>query len=157
MTRHLVVVGESNPYGADPKFALYHLPRAASGNRLRVIMGLSDADYLALARVNLCVGGWDQVAAEAAARRIVSAGADVVVGLGRRVATAFGYRRGLLTAGEVPPGSVAPAFRFVSLPHPSGLSRAWNLPGARDQAVRLLREHAPWVEWGQWGKVLVGP
>ena len=55
----VLLVGEVNPYGADPRMALYHLPRGASGDRLREILGLDDATYIRrLSRVNLCTGRW---------------------------------------------------------------------------------------------------
>lgn len=31
----LIIVGELNPYGSGPSWALHHLPRGASGDRLR--------------------------------------------------------------------------------------------------------------------------
>jgi hypothetical protein len=42
----VVLVGESNPYGADPRYALYPLPPQASGGRLARILGLSARQYL---------------------------------------------------------------------------------------------------------------
>jgi uracil-DNA glycosylase len=59
----------------------------------------------------------------------------VVVLLGARVAQAFALK--------FTPFSVVAACnpaQFVILPHPSGLSRAWNEPGAFDRARGVLRE-----------------
>lgn len=70
MTPPLIIVGEVNPFGADPFFALYHLPRESSGNRLRVIWGLSDHVYAGLTKVNLCTGRWSMPAARAAAYKL---------------------------------------------------------------------------------------
>lgn len=144
----VLLVGENNPYGADPEMALYHLPVNASGDRLRRILGLHPIDYLALRRANLCVGGWSMKAARARAEELhmVEPWPDVVVALGRKVATAFGYDGPLLARTEVDVGSV---FDLVALPHPSGLNRAWNVLGAVERARALLREVAPGVPWGE--------
>jgi hypothetical protein len=83
----LVLVGESNPYG-DEGFALYYLPRNASGNRLREILGLSDDAYEAIARVNLCPGRWSTPKGREAAARLCEL-YTVVVGLGATVRAAF--------------------------------------------------------------------
>lgn len=138
----LVLVGELNPYGSDPGFALFHLPRRASGDRLREHLGLRDVTYEALAKVNLCDRAWSNQAAfeEAINLRFKY---RVMVCLGVKVRRAFG---------APPPFTSAEDFfgcRLVSLPHPSGLCRVWNEPGARDRARALLREVAPDVPWGE--------
>jgi hypothetical protein len=144
----VLVIGEVNPYGVDPKFALYPRPRHASGNRLREIMGLTDAVYMRhLARVNLCTGKWTAREAGAAAVAVREAALacpaeNVVVLLGSKVRAACGG---------------PPAFEFwctgsrvttVGLPHPSGLCRAWNAPGAVARARDVLTQAAPWMPWG---------
>jgi len=139
----VLVVGELNPFGADPRLALYHLPRTSSGNHLRLIMGLSDADYLRLARVNLCEGRWDAERARREAARLQSRAApgSALVLLGARVASAF----------RVPTPfrvSRADGVHVLSLPHPSGRCRTWNDPSAVGRARDLLRVVAPWVAWG---------
>ena len=56
--RRILLVGESNPYGADPEFALFPLPERASGARLQEILRLSTGEYLRRHdRVNLCAEG----------------------------------------------------------------------------------------------------
>lgn len=138
----VVVVGEVNPHGADPYFALYHLPRSSSGNRFRVIAGLSDADYLrCLARRNLCVGRWDNGVARRAAQELLAGVFESFVLLGRRVADAFRVSYGFQVRGL---GNKL----LLSLPHPSGRCRAWNEPGAVGRARELLRAHVPGVPWG---------
>ena len=138
----LVFVGESNPYG-DEGFALYYLPRHASGNRLREHLGLTDDDYEAIARVNLCPGKWSMpVARERAAK--LRAEYDVVVCLGAKVRAAFN---------GPPPFTIAAMTEFrdklvVSLPHPSGLNRAWDDPLARTRARALMWGVAPSIRWG---------
>lgn len=123
--------------------ALYHLPRTSSGNRLREIMGLSDSDYLSfLDRRNLCVGRWsEQAAREAAWELQVTLSARVFVLLGSKVRRAFDGPPPFHTMDG--PGHV-----LLGMPHPSGLCRAWNEPGAVARARRLLQQHAPWVPWG---------
>lgn len=128
----LVFVGELNPYGADPFFALYHLPRNASGNRLREILGLTDVEYYKLAKVNLCTGRWSMPAARRAAAELLIK-YSVIVCLGGKVRLAF----------NAPPPFCSEAGRFVkliSLPHPSGMNRMWDEPGARERARALLAE-----------------
>lgn len=55
-----LLVGEQNPYGADPKFALYPYPENSAGGRLCFkVFGLTRHEYLArFDRVNLCSGKW---------------------------------------------------------------------------------------------------
>lgn len=118
----LIIVGELNPYGHDPLFALYHLPRNASGNRLRRILGLTDAHYEVLDKVNLCTGVWTTAEARSAADAIVRADDErVIVMLGAKVRKAF-------TSGwtGVPEQFFQVRGRFVSLPHPSGLNHLWH-------------------------------
>ena len=146
----VLVVGESNPHGSDPRLALYHRPRRASGNRLRLIMGLSDAAYLRyLDRANLCVGRWSEQEARATMLELLglvtrSHEDTSLVLLGHRVLGAslapadFGY----FQTKKVRRVTVA------SLPHPSGLCRAWNEPGSVERARAALRAAAPWVPWG---------
>ncbi len=143
----VLVVGELNPYGADPRMALFHLPRRASGDRLRQILGLSDVDYSRLlAKLNLCAGRWSTPAARRRARLVLETGAAprVLVLLGQRVRDAFGapdfYRVGVVGEKLV-----------ATLPHPSGLCRLWNDPGAVGRARSACEAVAPWVPWGRHG------
>lgn len=169
----VLLVGELNPHGSDPRLALYHLPRASSGNRLRLIMGVTDLEYhLLFDRANLCDGRWS---AKAARERLAALSdarptGGAVVLLGGRVRD---VARRLLEAkfkSAVPLGffnkwdvwdpypvtyDVNRLFvtsklvqTFACLPHPSGLCRLWNEPGAVTRARRLLAEVAPWVNWG---------
>lgn len=139
----LVIVGEANPYGGDPRFALYHLPRNASGNRLREIMGLPDHAYEQLTKVNLCPRAWSMKVARARAHELhQSAAGGVLVLLGAKVRDAFDGPD-FFTVGRCLDGRT-----LVTLPHPSGLNRMWSEPGARERARALLREVAPEVPWG---------
>ena len=140
----VVLVGESNPYGSDPKFALFDKPEKASGFRLRTrVLGVDRQTYFGFRRHNLVRGPWSMRAARVEARvldQYVYPGEDVrFVLLGRKVATAFGYA-------DAEPFSVSGL--FVLLPHPSGLCREWNVPGAYERARDVLRLAVPDVSWG---------
>lgn len=136
--RRVAVIGEMNPYGADPDMALYPLPYGASGDRLRRIMGLSMADYIALTRLNLCVGKWSIVAARRTVAEWFRPNYDVIVMLGRKVALAC--------------ASTLVAFEtdgyLVALPHPSGRNLVWNAPDSVERARSVLEKVAPGVPWG---------
>lgn len=135
----VLLVGEANPYGADPAFALYPAPVGCSGYRLAVnILGLSRAEYLArFDRVNVLDGPrWSAPRARQAARIILATREPKrVVLLGQKVADAFEVR--------APRFSVVrqAGVRYAIIPHPSGLCRVWNeahaVPRAR-AAVALL-------------------
>lgn len=147
-----LLVGEVNPHGPDPSFALYHTPERSAGGRLcRLVMGLQRARYeAAYDRVNLCVEKWslplarDRAGALAAGRAgSASPEPAVVVLLGSRVCSAFGRAYAPFTAEAAPVRSRAGAHLgaalYVVLPHPSGLCRAWNAPGSFSRARELLR------------------
>lgn len=133
-----LLVGELNPYGADPDFALYPLPARASGDRLcRLVMGLRRGQYLAaFDRVNLCTGKWS---APAARKRADELCADderqLFVLLGVKVSAAFlpGKPKAFTIEQRC-------AGTFVVLPHPSGLCRVWDEPGSVERARKLLTE-----------------
>lgn len=137
-----LLVGEQNPYQGDPdraqRYALYPYPLGCAGHRLcHKVMGLTEDEYLErFDRVNLCAGHWSIVEARATANRIrVEQDREApLVMLGSKVCSAFSvdyvpFRWGNLFDLVV-----------VCLPHPSGLSRAWNEPGAFERARAVLRE-----------------
>lgn len=144
MSERILIVGETNPYGSNPDFALYHLPRHASGNRLREHLGLPDHVYGGIQKLNLCQGQWGMKSARESAETIETVSLwPVIVMLGSKVKSAFHLQH-------------LPFFQaikvleltYISLPHPSGLNRIWNTPGVRFVARDLLRQHAPEVAWG---------
>lgn len=122
----VAVVGELNPYGADPRYALYHEPEGASGDRLRRILGLTVRSYVALSKYNLCVGKWSAPLARLKALAIWEDHRTIVV-LGSKVRSAFDRLVGK-------PLDKPPITRYhdesghvlIWLPHPSGLNRMWN-------------------------------
>jgi hypothetical protein len=144
MTVALVLVGESNPYSSDPRYALYDEPRGATGDRLRrLVMGVSRRTYLTrFARHDLVHGRWSIPEARDSAARLHEPYPDPIpfVLLGRRVALAFGV------AHAAPFTRVE---RYLVLPHPSGLCREWHAPGAFERARGLLREAIPEIAWGE--------
>lgn len=147
----IVIVGELNPYGGDPYFAMYCDPPASAGGRMqRLVCALERHDYLELGRVNLCVGKWSRPAALHKADEIMAQpDLKTLVLLGRKVTAAFflddqpqPFNHALLS----PDGRRA--ISCVVLPHPSGLNRLWNEVGAFDRARDLLRFVVPDVPWG---------
>lgn len=164
----VTLVGECNPYGADPEYALYPYPSGCSGSRLRRIMGVPTDRYLAFRRVNLCSGVFSVSHARTAAalfrsslvEHAASPSRDVVdlplvVLLGRRVSRAFS---GMFPDDEPPAvwGRLldsSGAASWVSLPHPSGLCRVWghgmwSVGGSVQRAREVLASCCPRVGWG---------
>lgn len=142
-----LLVGECNPHGADPRFALWPDPPGCAGHRLcHRVMGLEPDDYLArFDRANLCKRKWSLVEARRSATALWCGREDgsVLVLLGAKVSSAFGYEEfrpftvnshSWLEFDDLRRG------RVVVLPHPSGLSRAWNALGAFERARATLRE-----------------
>lgn len=144
--------GEDNPYGLDPRMALFDLPERASGHRLRkIVLGLKRSTYLgsSVARHNLCMGRWSAPQARQGAQDLLARYPGVpFVLLGRKVAGAFG-RPDL--------GPFAMDGLLVSIPHPSGLCREWGQPGAVERARSLLREACPTIPWGELTASRVAP
>lgn len=139
-----LLVGESNPYQANEadamRYALFPEPRHASGGRLcYVILGLDERTYLrSFDRVDLCHPKWSLPKARSKAAQLVAerTSGDVIVLCGAKVAEAFRlfydpYR--VVSDG----GALQPT--MVVLPHPSGLNRAWHIPGAVERARDVLR------------------
>lgn len=141
------LVGECNPYGADPYFALYPLPENASGGRLARILGLSRTEYLRrFDRVNLCEGSWSLPAARAKAQALRD-GRPLVL-LGAKVCAAFKLafvpfmQTGLVEQVEPTQGFIK--YRRIAvayiLPHPSGLNRIWNESDAVEKSRLCVAE-----------------
>lgn len=160
-------VGEDNPYGANPEFALYPRPDGCSGHRLcDRILGLSERVYLMphIRRMNLCGDSWStQDARDAASELIVEPPAPVIVLLGAKVRAAVEWYLSGAIGGKVK----LPAFAehvvrggglgialpvelvtLIALPHPSGRNLIWNEPGRIEEARALLRAHVPGIPWG---------
>jgi hypothetical protein len=91
MSPRVLLLGENNPYGSDPDFALYCYPPGCAGYRLRRILSLPEDEYLDLHRKNLCDGDWSKKLAEQRARELLSPQAPwrVMVLLGRKVTEVF--------------------------------------------------------------------
>lgn len=139
-----VLVGEANPYGGDPYYALYPSPDGCSGHRLCcIVLGMSRAAYLrTFERVNLCPHEWDRLEAERRAEELRQPYGRYIL-LGAKVSRAFGL--------EYTPFSSALRVGYASgfttsylvLPHPSGLCRLWNEPGAFGRAREAVGEFLP--------------
>ena len=142
-----VLVGELNPYGPDPSFALYDEPENSSGGRLRrVVLGIPRRAYLALPRYNLCSGSWSLRAARARAAEVDAIHPDgTLVLLGRKVQAAFGVPPSTPQFTRAACVRLGNRLRYVLLPHPSGLCREWNSPAAVSRARLVVAEAFP--EW----------
>ena len=147
----VLLLGEDNPYGSDPSFALYCSPIGCSGYRLRRILGLPEHQYLGLHRANLCDGTWSVPRAKARASELLVplSPHPVIVMLGRKVSEAM--RRAAMIDQEIIPFATracCPGITLLSLPHPSGRNAAmWN-PQARYRARQILRDLVPTLPWG---------
>lgn len=157
-----ILVGELNPHGVDPAHALLDEPRGASGWRLRMILGLTTESYLALRRYNLCTTRWSLRSARTRAQEIRDAHPGrVLVLLGVKVAGAFGLQDGhpfsavgesyrdRYSTREAIAMEVGERPTYVLLPHPSGLNRAWNEPGAVERTRALMRRVCPELPVGE--------
>lgn len=135
-----LLVGESNPYGSPPEYDLWPLPEGASGHRLRVILGLTEEQYLEkFDRLNLVRGEWNAFAAQVAAAQIRH---EKIIVLGVKVARAFELSHRMLYLGSV---QYSAGRRLFFCPHPSGLNRVWNTPSMTQLVRERLREFAPEV------------
>jgi hypothetical protein len=141
LAKRVLLVGESNPFGSDPRYALYPLPWNATGGRLCKILHLSFYEYLEMFdRVNLLYTTgprWSAPDARIAAqklthRRRVLLGAKVCAAHGIKF---YPFRRFTLAAGTVAEKSV----RVLVLPHSSGRCRIWNDVGAAQKARRAVQ------------------
>ncbi len=139
----VLIVGEDNPYGRDPRAALFHLPRRAAGNRLREHLGLTDVQYMRLKKVNLCPEKWSlTIAREVASQIMGDERWKVVILLGNKVKKAFEHTN---CKDQLPFFGSCFFCRpvLVSLPHPSGRNLLWNEPDARQKARDLLSRICP--------------
>lgn len=134
-----MIVGEANPYGADPYFAMYPQPKHSAGGRLcRLILKMEPEQYLCeFDRVNLCPEKWSVPIARVNAQRIRSGDQRIVIMLGAKVTRIMGFEFEPFKVFRTPPPS---AKAFVCLPHPSGLNRMWHEPRAFELAQKAVNE-----------------
>ena len=148
----VLLLGENNPYGDDPHFALYPSPVGCTGWRLcHKVLELPADTYLEkFERRNLLQRPkWSAPLARLAARTLLAElgeGARVVV-LGARVATALDlpstpFETYDLDACLLPARMNLPMIprgvRIAVLPHPSGLCRVWGSPNSYERARRSV-------------------
>jgi hypothetical protein len=150
-TCRVALLGEDNPYGADPEFALYNYPPGCAGYRLRRILGLPQHQYLALHRINLCDGTWSNARARERALELLTPSVPwrVMVLLGRKVTETF-VKVALDDVPLVPFASrtCCPGMTLVSLPHPSGRNAGPWSGKAPMRAREILRDLVPEIPWG---------
>jgi hypothetical protein len=149
-----LLLGEANPYGGDPRYALYPEPEGSSGWRLcHMVMGLRSQTYLDwFVRDNVFAtppAKWSIPAARRAAREVLARtfgnyGNDrVVVVLGRKVAAACGVDVGTRDVQE------GDGYRFLFLPHPSALNREWRDPNEARRCREFLADHLHGIPFGE--------
>jgi len=140
----IFLIGELNPFRSDPYYDLWYEPRTSSGNRLRLILGLTDDEYIAppFVRRNLLARrAWSLPAAREAARELLGSEVnqgDALVLCGGKVSAAFGFD--FATHLLVPTATGGRA--VLVIPHPSGLNRQWHVAGMKERvrtAVTALR------------------
>lgn len=153
--RRVLLVGELNPYGADPDYALYYEPPNSAGGRLqRVVLGLPARQwYLPIWRVNLCAGSFDREAAAArVADLLCEAPWRTIILLGKQVKRAFGLPAQPRTLVERDfwhtVTTIGPTRRIIGIPHPSGRNPLWGDRANVERARLLLREVSPEIPWG---------
>ncbi len=132
-----LLVGEANPYGGDPYFALYPSPEGCSGHRLCcLILGMERAVYLEVFdRQNLCPSRWDMRAARKRAQELRTYKGPLIL-FGAKVARAFEFD-------PFEPFTIADGGKTLVLPHPSGLSQFWHLQDAIPKTRLLMAQIVP--------------
>lgn len=132
-----LLVGEANPYGGDPHFALYPAPDGCSGHRLCcLILKMRRADYLReFERKNLCPHKWNLREAREHAAELRTWRAPLIL-FGAKVAMAFEFD-------PFEPFTVSDGGKTLVLPHPSGLCRTWQEPDAFVRARELVAKVCP--------------
>ena len=138
----VLLLGEQNPYGGDPSYALYPAPDGCAGHRLcRLVLDLPRTEYLRrFDRRNVLErpGKWSVREARNEASLILGAHRRVVA-LGAKVAAALGLSTEPFSMHEILLHGEEERLVLV-LPHPSGLCRAWNVPGAFERARKMVSE-----------------
>lgn len=135
--RRVWLIGEQNPYGNDPRFALYPRPKRAAGARLCTALGLTAHEYLRRFERRNLLGPvkWSAPVARAAAQVLLgeAATAGALLGghvslvlCGAKVSAAFGLPFAPLAQVHA---LVPDRVQGLVVPHPSGLSRLWNQKG----------------------------
>jgi hypothetical protein len=143
-----LLIGMNNPYGQNPRYALYPMPENSAGGLLydmvREATGLTPPQYIEMFdRINIVDGEWNRRRAAANAVDLIRslAGRNVVL-LGRKVQEAFGLYhsdRGPITeirkvTSLLPRGEAT----FHCIPHPSGRNPWYNDPENRQLVKNLL-------------------
>ncbi len=126
-----LLVGEDNPYGNNPRYALYCEPKNSAGWRLcTLVMGMTTKEYVrSFDRVNLCSKKWSIKEARATANKIKverSGNLAPIILLGAKVCEAFAVAFEPFSLSELFDDQEKLIHCYVVLPHPSGRSRLWT-------------------------------
>lgn len=139
LTAKILIIGELNPYGGNPDFAMYPSPARSAGHNLCCkIMGMKEDDYLELFdRANLCT--FEYKKKEARKKALELRGKyDRMILLGKKVTSAFDLEFVSFCGQRVIYQEGEPEKRFLVLPHPSGRNTIWNWPESIDRARAAL-------------------
>lgn len=147
----VLLLGEDNPVDQRLQTQLFCAPAKCAGWNLQGrILRLPRYRYLSCWRTNLCIGGaWNAATARERAGDLLTVPVhgcypwDVVVMLGRKVARACAHVLHLEALEPFTSVATHQNLRLVSIPHPSGLCREWNVVGAHDRARDIVRAFAP--------------
>lgn len=153
----VLLVGELNPYGSSPEYALYPDPPNSAGARLCQYIGAGRDTYTSLWRTNLCRGKWSLTYARERARfllglhrwnKFVLLGVKVQQAFARHIfleQTIADARHMKVTQARHRCGeSVETLHQEVVIfrsPHPSGLNLQWNNPETSSSFSLLFRSH----------------
>lgn len=134
-----VVVGEVPGAHTHEDLPMFPSPVTSSAGRLMEMSKLTPAQYLGcLYRRNVCYRRWSEGEASNTARLIVSSLFDhkdlFVVMCGHKVAAAFGVPCSYWMLGRLESRNC-----YTVIPHPSGLNRVYNDPGARERTRLWMR------------------
>lgn len=144
MTR-VVLVGEDNPYGEDPRYALYPDPPQSAGGRLcRGVLAMRERDYLRVfERRNLCASTWSLKEAREAAAQIAIGEEPpaVIVMLGAKVTNAFRSKIDNFQIEKRIEG--CHEHLLARIPHTSGRNLMWNQHGMWQRTRDFLRSALP--------------
>lgn len=140
MGDRILIIGMNNPLSMDPRYALYPAPVGCTGYNLWKMVaartGASRTDYLrSFQRTNLVIGAWSE---RLARENWETMGPDVVANYDVVVLLGAAVRR--VCSEGLPLPELGLRGNIATLPHPSGLNRAYNNPITRAAAEILLEE-----------------
>lgn len=144
-----LIVGENNPYSSNPVYALWPDPPHSAGGRLcNVILGMDiDAYCDTFDRVNLLSQAkWSVKEARTRAFELLDDTRHDFILLGAKVSRAFGMLFSPFQTACMRDYDTDTYYRFLVLPHPSGLCRVWNDPNSIQRTREAVAKFYPSCE-----------